>query len=247
MKNRLRDREEGQIIPALLLVVVALIFLGLVFAQVGSAAEQKTQTQTLADSAAVAGAHRFRDNSIVVAGKMMVAPFNYTAAFNSVPTDPRPIPNAACDAARQNWNSNPHRNNAQLTCGNLSVGRIGPAYRVDVLAPRDQVVHGPINDSPSGPELENERARAKAVARVHLRDCPRNATFNPLQQAVADWVATQTMVVVGAPLGGMGCLDAGKIALLSKNLLNPGAAGLVGPPQPILTAVRNGLQVELVD
>ncbi len=49
--------------------MAALLFLGLLFAQVGSASEQKTQTQTAADSAAVAATHQLRDATILQAAE----------------------------------------------------------------------------------------------------------------------------------------------------------------------------------
>src|SRR3712207_2118481 len=49
VRHRRSDENGGQVFPALLLVVVALFFLGLLFAQVGSAGDQAVQVQTAAD------------------------------------------------------------------------------------------------------------------------------------------------------------------------------------------------------
>src|SRR3954452_21965751 len=49
-------RQDGQIIPALLMVMLALIVLGAIFFQVGRAAIFSTEAQTAADAAALAAA-----------------------------------------------------------------------------------------------------------------------------------------------------------------------------------------------
>ena len=53
-------RQEGQIIPLLLLVMLSLLAFGLVFFQVGRAAVFSTQAQTAADAAALAAVKNVR-------------------------------------------------------------------------------------------------------------------------------------------------------------------------------------------
>jgi hypothetical protein len=61
---RKKNEQEGQVMTPLLLVVVFLIFLALMFSQVGSSGDQAVQTQTAADSGSVTGAHILRDAGI---------------------------------------------------------------------------------------------------------------------------------------------------------------------------------------
>ena len=53
---RVLRRQDGQIIPALVMVMVALLVVGMLFFQVGRAAIFSTEAQTAADAAALAGA-----------------------------------------------------------------------------------------------------------------------------------------------------------------------------------------------
>src|SRR4051794_13131639 len=54
-------RESGQILPGLLVVLLAILAVGVLFFQVGKAAVLKSQAQTAADAAALAGATDIRD------------------------------------------------------------------------------------------------------------------------------------------------------------------------------------------
>jgi hypothetical protein len=239
--HRLHEQEEGQIIPALLLVVVVLLFFGLLFAQVGSAAEQKTQTQTAADSAAVAAAHQLRDSKTVEAAHLM--PYWFGRVFNTVI---QPVPqyaNTACSTAQFNWSSNPHGGTSIDCATSLLVTNDLRAVHVDLTTPRDQVTHGPV-------DVSDDRARAIATARVSMSHCPRGL-LNYTQKAVADWVADSTLMALHARDSLGSCLPPSELTYLEnldKNTLTmPAVLATIGPPEPILTAVRNGLYAELVD
>src|SRR4051812_2404743 len=54
-------RQEGQIIPGLVMIMISLIIVGMLFFQVGRAAVFSTDAQTGADAAALAGAKNIRD------------------------------------------------------------------------------------------------------------------------------------------------------------------------------------------
>src|SRR3954465_3186782 len=54
-------RQEGQIIPGLVMIMVSLIIVGMLFFQIGRAAVFSTDAQTGADAAALAGARNIRD------------------------------------------------------------------------------------------------------------------------------------------------------------------------------------------
>jgi Putative Flp pilus-assembly TadE/G-like len=56
-----RRGESGQILPGLLMVLLAILAVGVLFFQVGKAAVLKSQAQTAADAAALAGAREIRD------------------------------------------------------------------------------------------------------------------------------------------------------------------------------------------
>ena len=53
-------REEGQIIPALVVIMLTLVAFGMLFFQVGRASVFRTQAQTGADAAALAAAKDVR-------------------------------------------------------------------------------------------------------------------------------------------------------------------------------------------
>jgi hypothetical protein len=155
MIRRHRGEEEGQIIPALLLTVVAILFLGLVFVQVGSAAEQKTQTQTATDSAAVASTHQVRDFAITTGAHLVITEWAFGVVFAAVPQVVPQVQAASCDAVQRNWNANPHKG-AQIDCGGSLVAfATGDGVQVNLTAPPGQVVDGPA-------EADNERAKASA-------------------------------------------------------------------------------------
>ena len=228
------SEEEGQIILALLLVVVVLIFFGLLFAQVGSAADQKTQTQTAADSGAVAGAHRLRDAAIVQSSR--VIPYSFVDIFSTVPVPDLLLSSTACDAVQRNWNANPH-GGAGINCSqNVLVNATTGSVKVAFIAPADQVVKGPA-------EVSAERAQASATARVSFTRC---STLTGAQKAITDWLINATLTSAGSPGGN--CFSPDDEVMLKKLDKDPEAAAIaIGPPGRILKAVQAGTRVELVN
>jgi len=241
MFRRQRGGEEGQVIPALLLTVVAILFFGLLFAQVGSAAEQKTQTQTATDSGAVAATHRVRDFAITSTAQTMVASWTFGVVFAATPQVIPQIGSTACNAARINWNSNPH-GGADINCNSsLSAFPTGDGVRVDLLAPAGQVVTGPADAS-------EERAEATAVARVVLAQCP-GVVATPIQRAIANWLVDESLQSLGV---ASDCFTAGDNTVLVEleelfEYSFGAAAAAIGPPPLILDAVRGSMRVERVD
>ncbi len=236
MNRTSESGEEGQIVLALLLAVVAVLFLGLVYAQVGSAAEQKTQTQTAADSAAVAAAHLVRDYAITQAPLGLEWSFRpqFTAAIASG-VYPE-VQAAACGAAQRNWDGNPH-GGTSLDCGAGLVAAWGAdQVRVDLLAPPGQVVDGPA-------DVAGVRERASAVARVAQAHCPAGSAVPSM---VARWILDRTMQTLGRAGGCFTPADQAALDELDEASLGTVMAA-VGPPGPILDEVRSSVRVELVD
>src|SRR3954453_5553598 len=54
-------RQEGQIIPGLMMIMISLVIVGMLFFQVGRAAVFSTEAQTAADAAALAAAKNIKD------------------------------------------------------------------------------------------------------------------------------------------------------------------------------------------
>ena len=228
-----RPGQEGQIAPALLLVVVALLFLGLLFAQVGSASEQKTQTQTAADSAAVAATHQLRDATILDAAEDLPP---YLAPIFAPLSGWQPeLTAAACAAAQRNWESNPHEG-AGLGCGDISLAGTGDGIEVGVIAPPGQVVEGPA-------DVEDARARASAVSRIHFVECPEFS--NPKRAALAHWIIDATMARLGHTAGCFTSADGLLFSILALTPL-PVARAIIGPPEEILDEVRASLRIEII-
>ncbi len=203
----------------------------------GSAAEQKTQAQTAADSAAVAATHQVRDFSIARAPLGM--PWSFKAVFTPIAAAvPFPqVQAAACDAAQRNWSQNPHRGTAIDCGGSLFARSAGSRIQVALTAPAGQVVRGPA-------EVEAEAAKATAVARVTFARCPQVGT--EVQTAVARWILDQSLRSLG---GGSSCFTPADEELLDE--LDEGSLGAaslaIALPGPILDAVRQSVRVELVD
>ncbi len=226
-------REQGQIALALLLGVVAILFLALVSAQVGSAAEQKTQARTAADSAAVAAAQNLRDNRVWATSRTIPHAWA-TPIFASVIPAPLRVQAEACAAAQRNWQGNPHR--SPFSCGSgLVVGTTGVGARTRVVAPVGEVVDGPVDASAS-------RAEATAHARVVLDRCP----VQPgVRGALARWITDAAVRSLGSPSR---CFTQGDALTLRSLDLEPWTApAAVGPPQPILTMARNAMRIEIIE
>jgi hypothetical protein len=241
MIRRHRGEEEGQIIPALLLTVVAILFLGLVFVQVGSAAEQKTQTQTATDSAAVASTHQVRDFAITTGAHLVITEWAFGVVFAAVPQVVPQVQAASCDAVQRNWNANPHKG-AQIDCGGSLVAfATGDGVQVNLTAPPGQVVDGPA-------EADNERAKASARARVVLARCPELIT-TPIHKALQDWILDRSLLTIGVNSNCFTADDETELVELEELFEDSfgAAAAAIGPPGLILDVVRRSTRVELVD
>jgi len=174
--------EEGQVFPALLLVVVVLLFGGFALGQLGSASDQHGQTQTVADAAAVAAAHEVLADGIRRA--LPGTPPVLLAKLDLQPLVRNPS-SAGCEAARRNWNANRHR--SELGCGALSWS-YGPAdAAVRVQAPEGEIVTGPAADTRGQPTV------ATATARVRFWRCPNGygQLGNSLLGALVDTVTKE--------------------------------------------------------
>jgi hypothetical protein len=229
-------QEQGQIAPALLLFVVAVLFVALVFAQVGSAAEQKTQARSVADSAAVASTQNLRDNRISVMSRTV--PYWWAAAiFATAAPAPLRVQQEACTAAQRNWSANPH--GTGFSCGaHLLVLPVGDGARTRVTAPAGEVVDGPVDASARA-------AEAAVHARVVLARCPR---VGGVQGALARWITDAAVRSFGS---ASLCFTAGDASLLASfgsswwGLATYRAA--VGPPEPILTMARDATRIEIIE
>jgi len=234
-----RDEQEGQALPALLLVVLALLFLAFAFAQVGSAGDQATQTQTVADSGAVAAAHILRDAGVsATVHQTLPQAFAFGGPFSaSLPVVPAAgLLDAACSAASTNWSSNTHA--GQLTCGALQVSAGTGSASVDVNAPAGEVYDGPL-------DVTSTHATATATARVIVARCPQVAG-SAAGVAVADWIAQNTASFYGTPAPQ--CLTPADLEVLAnlQELTIPQQLAAIGPPAPLVLAVAKGTRVEIV-
>jgi hypothetical protein len=231
--GRRPEEEEGQIAPALLLVVAALVFLGLLFAQVGSASEQKTQTQTAADSAAVAATHQLRDAAVLDSADEL--PLYIRPVFAALTGWQPELTQAACAAAQRNWQANPH--SAGLGCGDVQLAGTGSGVQVGVIAPPGQVVDGPA-------DVEGAQAQASAVARVSFVECPELGSLK--RTAIAHWLIDATMARLEQPSDCFTLVDGMQFELLALTPF-PLAEALIGPPGEILDAVRRSTRIEIID
>jgi hypothetical protein len=224
-------KEEGQVIPVLLLAAVGLVWLALTFLQVGSAAEQKTQTRTATDSAVVSATHLVRDASIADASHQV--PHSWAPPiFDTVAPVTAGLHATACDAAQANWSGNPHHH--ALSCGGLAVSQVQLGARAELDAPAGEVVSGPVNAAAA-------HAHASATAQVVLDRCPRGFGAS---KAVADWIADRTMQLIG---GRSDCYTSGDEEILAElDQFPEDAFAAIGPPQDVLDSVRNGMHIEIV-
>lgn len=144
--------EEGQVFPALLLVVVVLVSLGFAVVQLGSAGDQKTQTQTAADAGALAAAEALAAD-VLLGGLTPV--LDITGSYASPST-------AAYSAAQRAWGVN--RPSRSLFPGDVFTERVGIAtVRVTVTAPAGVIVDGPV------PGTDEKRPVATATATLSAR------------------------------------------------------------------------------
>jgi hypothetical protein len=234
---RRSDQQEGQVIPALLLVVVCLVFLGFLYAQYGSAGDQAVQTQTAADSAAVADAHRLRDAALSqTVHQQLPAAFAFGAELvRGIPAVPATgLLAIACDAATANWSAPPHKSG--LDCGAITVTSGAGTVEVRLVAPAGEVADGPA-------QVQGVAPRAGSTARVVVSRCPEGA-MSAAGKAVADWIAQNMALAAPAP----SCYTAEDELVLKKLLLlSPaGQVAAIGPAAPLLDAVSQGMTVEII-
>jgi len=237
--QRRSDEQQGQVVPALLLVVVSLLFLGFAFAQYGSAGNQSVQIQTAADSAAVAGAHRLRDATLssTVQEELRAAfPFGAAMADGLAVVEPVGLQTVACAAATTNWAGNPHRSG--LGCGGVEASADAGSVSVHVVGPAGEVADGPA-------QVEGMQFQANATARVVVGDCP-VISGSVEGRAVADWIAQSLAESLGTPAPS--CWTPQDSQVVEELLLLPPAQQLaaIGPAQPLVVAVTQGVRVEIV-
>jgi type II secretory pathway pseudopilin PulG len=250
---RRADEEDGQVFPALLLVVVVLLLGALALAQLGSASDQRGQTQTAADAAAVAAAHEVLAAAVAAAPTALPPGLISHLGLNPVVHDPAA---QGCDAALRNWNLNAHR--SSLSCHALRWSFPAPnSVAVTLDAPAGEVVDGPARSSGTA-------ARAAATARVIFRRCP--DAGNRLADAVVGTLVDAVARELGQ--GDAGCGPAhGLQDLLTPPSPSPPPSPSVSPPalplpQPTpspvdlsgvpsgaaaLDAVLGAFRVEIVD
>src|SRR3954464_1456503 len=131
-------RETGQILPGLIMLMLAILALGMLTFRIGRAAVLRSDAQTAADAAALAGARSIRDQL-----ETQVA----TTGTSDLARISEPVVRAAAaDYAR--------RNGARLTDFKLD----GAAVRAFVDTGEQQV----------DPPKVDRRARARSRARVEL-------------------------------------------------------------------------------
>ncbi|MCE0534319.1 pilus assembly protein TadG-related protein [Kineosporia rhizophila] len=212
--------------------MAALLFLGLLFAQVGSASEQKTQTQTAADSAAVAATHQLRDATILQAADEI--PWGLGVLFAPLGGWEPDLTAAACAAAQRNWQENPH--SGGLGCGDVYLAGTGDGVQVGVLAPPGQVIDGPA-------DVQDQRAQAAALSRITFEECP--APGPAKQDALAHWLVDTTMAKLGHDSDCFTMADAMQLEILEAWPF-PVMVAAVGPPEEILDAVRESLRIEII-
>jgi hypothetical protein len=230
------DQEEGQVVLPLLLVVVALLFFGLVYFQVGAAVDQKVQAQTAGDSGVVAAVHVIRDDRIARTARTM--PFSFAGIFAGIPGPATGPAQAACSAAVRNWASGPHQGRS-IGCGDVSLTPTVSGARVRLRSPTGVIADGPV-------DLSGQDVRSAAQARVTDIGCPGSAVVARAgAKAVADWVMDTMMASLG---GASSCLTGQDISVLQAMDKKPWTApAAIGDPRAVLTAVRRATQVEIID
>jgi hypothetical protein len=227
--------EEGQTLLALLLVVVGLLFAGLLFTQVGSAADEKTQVQTATDSGAVAAAHELRDFEVSQANTQFAASFSFGALFAGLPVGISRPQQAACVAAQEDWSRNQH--GSGLDCGQLNAAASGDRVIVDLTGPAGEVATGPA-------PVAGRQGQAHAEARIVVDHCPIGLLL-PGAKAAADWMVDRAAQQLGA-VGPTCTTPADTTLLTSLDLFPQKAAAAIGPPVLVPRAASLSFRVELV-
>lgn len=221
MRARRLKGEEGQVFPALLLVVVVLLFAGLAIGQLGSASDQHGQTQTAADAAAVAAAQQMLAQAILLDGPTGLPP---GLANHLHLTGDATLPSiAACNAANRNWTSNSHRT-ATLNCpATLSVQLAANHADVDLQPPAGDIVSGPAADT------SDQATEAGARADVVFDHCPDSGRYGNLGAKILGVVVDHTARALGLPDPGCGPPGLDK-------LLEPSPIPVSPAPSPTSTA-----------
>lgn len=222
MRRRLRE-EEGQIFPALLLVVVVLLFGALAIGQLGSASDERGQARTAADAAAVAAAQQLLARAVVVSPPGLppglAGRIDMGGSYS--------LPDAAgCAAARRNWEAN---HDSSLACGPGDYDFGSASIRVRLTSPAGEIVDGPAADT------SGTRSRAQATAAVRFVRCPDG--YGPLADRILGAWTDSAAQRLG--LGDPGCgpswsvLDTELnpvVELVDETLAS--AAPLPSPPPP---------------
>lgn len=233
--------DAGQVAAPMLLVMVSLLLLGALYAQTGSAADQRTQAQTVADAASVAAAHRLRDTTIGVSSHAL--PYSFSVVLQPIALVSPDLRSPACSAANENWSRNPHR--TAFSCpSHLGVSVAGPRVQADVRAPAGEVVDGPA-------DVSAQRATTTSTARVALDHCPRGLGTAE-RQAIADWIADDVVATLGVE-NASPCFTGEESVLTELEELfddpftTAEAIALIGEPNSIAEAVRRSFRAEIVE
>ncbi|MDP9294123.1 MAG: pilus assembly protein TadG-related protein, partial [Actinomycetota bacterium] len=205
-------RESGQILPGLIMLMLAILALGMLTFRIGRAAVLRSDAQTAADAAALAAAGSVRDQLIA----QVVA--TGTSDFNGVS---RPVVEAAArDYAK--------RNDARLT--DLKIDGADVRAFVDT------------NDEKVDPPKDQRRGVARARARVELADFASLGGASPIDPGAVGPIGGDTKITdkewkdVGKDLHDPpGCADVAKLgAFLKKHGAIPPYenASMGTPPMP---------------
>jgi Putative Flp pilus-assembly TadE/G-like len=137
-------REDGQIIPLLIVIMVSVIALGIALFQVGRAADLKAQGQTAADAAALGAEHEIKDEMIAA---MLVSGEGFT---------PLEVNDALVQARAEEW---AQRNGAHV----ISYQRLPTSFDVSVIVETNKE----LNDKDADRVGANGfRGQAKASATI---------------------------------------------------------------------------------
>lgn len=217
--------EEGQVFPALLLVVVMLLFAGLAIGQLGSASDQRVQTQTATDAGAVAAAQQMLATVVLASPSVLPPGLAKKIALTGSLVPPAA---AACTAANRNRTAN---GKPAVDCAaSLSVQTVGNAARVALTAPAGEIVSGPAADTSA------TRADATAVAEVVFRRCP--SGYSGLADRILGALVDETAAQLGQP--DPHCGPGAGPGLEPSPLPAPSGAPVPLPSPPDLTRLPDG-------
>ena len=138
----MHGREDGQILPGLLVILLALLAVGVLMFQVGRAAVLKSDAQTAADAAALAGAHEIR--------RQLIAQWATTGTTNLQAVS-RPLVLARMHEYAK-------KNDATLVASDIN--------GVDVKA--EVTTDGELGEDARGVRAEGKKGEARARARLTI-------------------------------------------------------------------------------